>query len=389
MSISAWLRGLISSALVWGLFSGAVAASAREISSDGRLLLQQLLETADYDSEFDRNEAAARIEGEMAELLDRFDSGQTTLKKARRLHRVLHREWLVEYDPDADHLEVAIEEGRFNCLSGTLLYALAARELGYDVIVVETPGHLFLELETPARSVVVESTSSYGFDVPLHRIAGPDAKEDASRWLRLEAPGTRPSSAHPGLWRMSLEEAVGFAWLNRAWILLEAGEAAGSARAVDRALGYLPTFAPRSKGVDRLLTRAFHQAYERGAFEEAYLSSRIALVLYPESTSVRDRLYASAAKGLIQAAEQGRLTFVEERLTEVREALAAIDPIGLRGFERSLLPDVIAAAVRESQFLRARRWQLRHAEVERDPIEVRRLNNWLEARTRDWIFPLF
>ena len=376
-----YTRSLLAFAIVLGTVTGVTAGTApRPLSDAGVHLLDEILRPADYETETDREQAHTSIRIGMEALLGRLAGGAPTMRKARRLHRLLHRDWLIEYDADADRLETAVLEGRFNCLSGTLLYALAASELGYKVRVVETPGHLFLELEADGRQVVVESTSIYGFNAPLYDVAiASDLAVEDSRWLRLESPGTRPAESHTGLWRVELAEAVGFVWLNRAWQQLDEGEITGSVAAVAEAQQFLTVFAPRSKGVDRLLTRAFHLSYERGSFDEAYYAATIAHGLYPRSTSVRDRVFASALKILQSDAETSNLKHADLMLIELRSLFQEDDTFFLP-FERSILPELIVAAVRVGNYDRAQRWQTRYEAIEPDRVESMRLGAWLTSR---------
>ena len=366
------------------LLAPCASASSNTVSPEGKHLLRELLSAGDYNSETDLDRAALFIEEEMESLLGKVTKGSASPKKARRLHRLLHKKWLLNYDSEADGLEQAVREGTFNCLSGTLLYALAAHELGFDVRIVESPGHLFLELHTSRRKIFIESTVSYCFDVPLQRIVGSNSTEDVSRWLRQEPLGVRPAEDHAGIWRMDLDEAIGFAWLNRAWSLLEQNDTKGSALAVQKAYRYLPDFTPVSKGVDRLLTKAFHKAYERGSFEDAFIAAQMAHKLYPQSTSVRDRLFASAAKLIFKHLARGNHKAALEQFSWVQEATKAEAPIGLSAFERSMIPELIRSLVLKAEFIEAYQLFEHYKAVELDPFEVNRLKVWLDQRSHIW-----
>jgi hypothetical protein len=220
----------------------------------------------------------------------------------------------------------------------------------------------------------------YGFNAPLYQVTvASDLVPDNSRWLRRETPGTRPAEPHTGLWRVERAEAVGFVWLNRAWQKLDVGDLAGSVAAVAEAHQFLTEFAPRSKGVDRLLTRAFHQSYERGSFDEAYYAATTARDLYPRSTSIRDRVFASALKILQRDAESSNLEHADAMLIELR-SLFTEDRALYLPFERSILPELIVAAVRVGAFDRADDWQARYEQIEPDQVESLRLGAWLTSR---------
>ena len=138
-----------------------------------------------------------------------------------RLHRLLHGHYLRRYRSDADGLAQVFDTGEYNCLSATLLYGLAAARLGLEPEILETPGHLAVRLHAGARVIDIETTSPRGFDIGRYQ-RGTESEEvapvpEAPSWSGL-APA--PEFA-PRL--VPLDAAVGIAWLNEAWRLLERG----------------------------------------------------------------------------------------------------------------------------------------------------------------------
>ena len=99
-------------------------------------------------------------------------------KAGRVLLRALHegsRErpaLLRAYDPEATTLLDILESGRFNCVSATVLYLLAAEHAGLVAHPVLLPSHARAELEVSSHATVtVETTSPRGFDPPPATLA--------------------------------------------------------------------------------------------------------------------------------------------------------------------------------------------------------------------------
>ena len=215
-------------------------------------------------------------------------------------------------------MQEILDGGRLNCLSASLFYALVARAVGYPTQVVETQGHVFVRLRIGKSTVDVETTSSRGFDVD-RRLASYSAgylrNPEDFRWLRLSTI-ERTDTEGGLLWPVSLEEAVGFAWLNTAWRSLE-DDPVATARAVLEARRFLPDLATRAKGAERLLVLAFQSEYESGRFDEAYRIAKAGILLYPTKTTARDRVTAAALKRIQELSDAGLPSAAERLLDEV------------------------------------------------------------------------
>ena len=98
------------------------------------------------------------------------------LRDARRLFVGMHSQFLGTdlatnaipelYRENQSRISRVFDNGEFNCISSAMLYAVAARKLGYDVDGVILPSHAFLQLRLDGRVVEIETTSFNGFDVP-------------------------------------------------------------------------------------------------------------------------------------------------------------------------------------------------------------------------------
>lgn len=335
--------------------------------------------TADADQ---RSESLApRVLSEVDAIVRRLGSADSAYRRARRLHRQIQKGYLLHYDAEADGLASILQEGRYNCLSATMLYGLAARAAGLDARVLEIPGHLLLRIHLPGRVVDVETTDRHGFDLARRGWVPPSGPvigepERRSSWA-APAPVLHQTLGGPRYREVSLEQAVGYIWLNTAWRALEAGESMRAARCAVEARMRLPE--PDDDGLRRLLARAFQAEYERGRFEDAYDIASIDVALFPGMTTSRDRMLAAAVKLIALHCDEDRPAAAESVLDEV--AATAGDPLGLSHLERRAVPLIAAAAVRLGDWALARRAAQRYGEVEPDPVEAERLLRWVEERT--------
>jgi tetratricopeptide (TPR) repeat protein len=76
------------------------------------------------------------------------------------------RPLLQTYATDATTLYDVVTTGRFNCVSATMLYILAARRAGIDARPVLLPSHARGLVVLGDRRFVVETTTAHGFDPP-------------------------------------------------------------------------------------------------------------------------------------------------------------------------------------------------------------------------------
>jgi hypothetical protein len=330
-------------------------------------------------------DASERLERqrEVRRALDRVVSGmgqgRPTYRRAARLHRLLHREFFLHYREDADGLDQIARAGEFNCLSATLFYGLAARELGYEVEVLESPGHVRLGLEIRGRRIDVETTSPRGFD--RRRRASNRSREttDMLHGVPGVATAATVAGARAGSYtEFPLESAVGFAWLNTAWRALEAGDSSDAARRVLESRRFLPDLSTQEDRVRRLLSRAFRTDYESGRFESAYRIAAVEVGLFPTTTTARDRLLAAAVKRVEDLCDADTPGLAEAVVADVRRVV--VSGLDLTRFERRAWPLVTAAAVRHSDWGLARRAAENYAEVEPDSVEARRVVDWVARR---------
>jgi hypothetical protein len=68
-----------------------------------------------------------------------------------------HKEYLRIYDVDASFSQL-IDEGKYNCLTGTAIYGLLLTHLRYDFRIIETNYHIFLVVNCATGKIIFEAT---------------------------------------------------------------------------------------------------------------------------------------------------------------------------------------------------------------------------------------
>jgi len=84
---------------------------------------------------------------------------------AAKVFNYLHGTWLKKYKERATTLLDIVNEKRFNCVAGTILFNLICEDLGWTTEAFETPTHTYTIFPTFTRQLMVENTSPMGFDM--------------------------------------------------------------------------------------------------------------------------------------------------------------------------------------------------------------------------------
>jgi hypothetical protein len=85
-------------------------------------------------------------------------------KVAENILIYLHNLIFNKYSADSDTIDLLINNGEFNCVSSSILYALFLRKYGFDVYGMEVPDHVFIEIDFHDEKIDVETTNKFGFD---------------------------------------------------------------------------------------------------------------------------------------------------------------------------------------------------------------------------------
>lgn len=217
----------------------------------------------------------AQVAGLVHELSSQGGLPGPPCAKARAILEFMHRRILVGgYAPDATDLTLALDQGRFNCVSASVLFEDLAERFGLSVRGVELAGHTMSRLIVPGQRLDIQTTCPSWFQA----LDAPEAQAE----LVQATPGKplREEQATPR--ELSKVALVATIYYNR--------------------------------GVERL---------GRRRFAEAAAANVKALRLDPASTAARGNLVATLNNWAIDLSAQGRHA---EAMALLRQGLA-IDPV--------------------------------------------------------------
>ena len=112
-------------------------------------------------SEVDGSEIHAQDFLRFVERLDQKGEGKNTLKFCRTLFQKTRQEFLRSYTAYASFGET-LSKGKYNCLTGTTLYAMLLERFNIQYTIIETNYHIFLLADTDDGRALFEATD------PLH-----------------------------------------------------------------------------------------------------------------------------------------------------------------------------------------------------------------------------
>ncbi len=84
---------------------------------------------------------------------------------AAKVFNYLHGIWLKKYKEEATTLLHVVNEKRYNCVAGTILFNLVCNDLGWPTEAFETPTHTYTIFSSFTGRLMVENTSPMGFDI--------------------------------------------------------------------------------------------------------------------------------------------------------------------------------------------------------------------------------
>jgi hypothetical protein len=107
------------------------------------------------------------VRKELADFLKKLQQKQKRYSDKlflEQFYYAVHRKFLKSYQP-YQNFYALVNEGKYNCLSGTALYGYLLQELGYTFRLYETDYHTFLMVNTAeGEEILIESTDPlYGF----------------------------------------------------------------------------------------------------------------------------------------------------------------------------------------------------------------------------------
>jgi tetratricopeptide (TPR) repeat protein len=99
-------------------------------------------------------------------------AGQDRQARARTILEFMHRRILAAgFEPDGTSLATALDNGRFNCVSSTVLFLSLARGCGLEVEAVAEPAHVFCRLSLEQGGCDVQTTDPRAFQTSEHSVS--------------------------------------------------------------------------------------------------------------------------------------------------------------------------------------------------------------------------
>lgn len=171
------------------------------------------------------------IKSESQSLLNQKSSEQ---ELARCIFEYMHRTILTGgYSLHSTNLADIFEQGRFNCVSATLLYCCLAKHFGLDVRGLETVGHAMSCLILPNERIEIESTCPRWF----HLASNPQRRAE----LVEKTIGIRPDDQSKNYRLVSEVELVATIYYNRGLDMLAESNFTGALAANATALTLDPS----------------------------------------------------------------------------------------------------------------------------------------------------
>ena len=151
----------------------------QSVTADRKSLEEDI--TDGYLDDYSKIEAAFILSGvtdpdSMADYLNWYDELVTKIKSftfnyndpvsaAQTVFMYLHSAWLKTYAKESTTLADIVRDKEYNCVAATILYNLICEDLGWSCKAFETPTHVYTIFENFGRNLIVENTSSMGFNI--------------------------------------------------------------------------------------------------------------------------------------------------------------------------------------------------------------------------------
>jgi len=220
------------------------------------------------------------------------------VRLAQHVLETLHARLLTGgYRSEATALQTAFDEGRFNCVSATVLFVCLAEEMGLEVRAVESTGHVAAELLIGGQPLRVETTCAKWFRLGRQErmrqwatIAGrQDDRDHHGRETRRLQPAVVPPGGGPAEMPDDYDRSASMLSHN-------IGKLRPS-RAIDPVKLVAAIY--YNRGVDHLLSERF---------EAAAVCNAKAVLLDPESEQAWGNLLATVNNWAVHLAKQGLYT---------------------------------------------------------------------------------
>jgi tetratricopeptide (TPR) repeat protein len=139
-------------------------------AAEGRLDNHSLLAATLIASGVDQPQVLRRLDAQLSAWTDELArSGRLAgppQEQAQAIFEFMHRRILTAgYGRDWTDLRAALEQGRFNCVSATVVFNCLAQRLGLKTCGLEIPGHAMSRLLLPQGSLDIETTCPTWFEL--------------------------------------------------------------------------------------------------------------------------------------------------------------------------------------------------------------------------------
>ncbi|MBN2295497.1 MAG: hypothetical protein JXM70_23915 [Pirellulales bacterium] len=210
-------------------------------AADGSLDKHSLLAAALIASGVDDPEMVCSYENQVAVLADRLRRSGTVKgspqEQVQAIFEFMHREMLYGgYRLDATDMTTVLREGRFNCVSSSVLFCCLCSRFGIKAEGLEIPGHAMTRVELPDGELRIEAT--------------------CPQWFRLiDDPQRREELIRRTVGRQAAKDSIGAARLDRKTPIAGKKDGFRSVSGVE-----LVATIYYNRGVDLLASRQFAQA---------------------------------------------------------------------------------------------------------------------------------
>lgn len=119
----------------------------------------------------------------------------------------LYENLFTSYSINQTKVNVAINNGIYNCVSSTIIYMYFIKSLGITVSAVETPNHSFCTVSFEDKQIDVETTNPYGFN--------PGVKKDISTNINKKKYAVVPAKDYYGRKNIDDKRIIALIYNNR------------------------------------------------------------------------------------------------------------------------------------------------------------------------------
>jgi hypothetical protein len=144
-------------------------------------------------------------------------AGQPDLKALRHIRQQVHQHYLKTYAPHSSLGDVLVRQ-HYNCLSGSLLFAIVLENSGFQAKVYETTTHAYVQVSlADGQQVLIETTDpAQGFITGQPQVAAQLARYLSEDQAARDQGRAFANQTEPSLRELSYRQMVGLLFYNEA-----------------------------------------------------------------------------------------------------------------------------------------------------------------------------